>query len=57
MFQDDIFNEMRVENKLNETNLEFIGIYGLFGRYSIEIPFEKQVNIYIGENGLGKLRY
>lgn len=54
MFQDDIFNEMRVENKLNETNLEFIGIYGLFGRYSIEIPFEKQVNIYIGENGLGK---
>ena len=35
MFQDDIFNEMRVENKLNETNLEFIGIYGLFGRYSI----------------------
>ena len=54
MFRDDIFNEMRVQNKLNETNLEFIGIYGLFGRYSIEIPFEKQVNIYIGENGLGK---
>ncbi|MBS6559223.1 MAG: AAA family ATPase [Clostridiales bacterium] len=54
MFHDDIFNEMRVRNKLNETNLEFIGIYGLFGRYSIEIPFERQVNIYIGENGLGK---
>ena len=43
---------MSVKNKLNETNLEFIGIYGLFGRYNIEIPFEKQVNIYIGENGL-----
>lgn len=54
MFRNDIFNEMRVQNKVNETNLEFIGIYGLFGRYSIEIPFEKQVNIYIGENGLGK---
>lgn len=54
MFQNDIFDEIRVQNKLNKTNLEFIGIYELFGRYSIEIPFEKQVNIYIGENGLGK---
>lgn len=54
MLQDIIFGEMSVKNKLNETNLEFIGIYGLFGRYNIEIPFEKQVNIYIGENGLGK---
>lgn len=26
MFRDDIFNEMRVQNKLNETNLEFIAI-------------------------------
>lgn len=46
--------EMMVINKMNETNLEYIGVFGLFGRYNIEIPFEKQVNIFIGENGLGK---
>lgn len=48
------FFETEVLNKMNETNLEYIGICGLFGRYNIEIPFEKQVNIFIGENGLGK---
>lgn len=48
-----IFDE-RVYNRVNETNLEYIGIFGLFGRYNIEIPFDKQVNIFIGENGLGK---
>ena len=53
MIYDDLF-EMRVVNKLNETNLEYIGIFGLFDRYDIEIPFDQQVNIFIGENGLGK---
>ncbi len=48
------FLEMRVFNKVNETNLERITIIGLFGRYNIDIPFNKQVNIFIGENGLGK---
>lgn len=50
----DIVFEMQVKNKMNETNIEYIGIIGLFGRYNIEIPFDKQVNIFIGENGLGK---
>lgn len=50
----DSLSEMRVFNELNETNLEYIGIFGLFNRYNIEIPFDKQVNIFIGENGLGK---
>lgn len=54
MYQEKIFREVSVENRLNDTNLEYIGIYGLFGRYNIEIPFDKEVNIYIGENGLGK---
>lgn len=54
MNYDDKFEESEVKNMVNLSNLEFIGIYGLFGRYNIEIPFEKQVNIYIGENGLGK---
>ena len=47
-------SETEVLNIMNKTNLEYIGICGLFGRYNIEIPFEKQVNIFIGENGLGK---
>lgn len=47
-------NEKKVSNQVNETNLEYINIYGLFGTYNIEIPFDKQVNIFIGENGLGK---
>jgi len=47
-------SETEVLNITNKTNLEYIGICDLFGRYNIEIPFEKQVNIFIGENGLGK---
>lgn len=52
--QYDIMSMMRVFNEMNETNLEYIEILGLFGRYNVEIPFDKQVNILIGENGLGK---
>lgn len=50
----EIFLETKVINRVNETNLEKITINGLFGRYNIDIPFDKQVNIFIGENGLGK---
>lgn len=39
---------------LNKTNLGYIGIFGLFDLYNVEIDFDKQVNIFIGENGLGK---
>ena len=53
MKYDSLF-ETRVFNGVNETNLEYISIVGLFDRYNIEIPFDKQVNIFIGENGLGK---
>lgn len=53
MKYDSLF-ETRVFNGVNETNLEYIAIVGLFDRYNIEIPFDKQVNIFIGENGLGK---
>ena len=48
------FDEEPVMNRTNDTNLEFIEIKGLFGRYSVKINFDKEVNIYIGENGLGK---
>lgn len=48
------FYEEEVINKVNETNLERIVIVDLFGRYSVDIFFDKQVNIFVGENGLGK---
>lgn len=43
-----------VVNSLNSTNLEYIKIKGLFGYNDINLYFDKEVNIYIGENGLGK---
>lgn len=47
-------NTFRVVNGMNTTNLKSFKIFGLFGRYNIELPFDKEVNIFIGENGLGK---
>lgn len=39
---------------MNSTNLKHFIINGLFGRYNVALHFDKEVNIYIGENGLGK---
>lgn len=41
-------------NDVNKTNLSAFRIYGLFDRYNIDLSFDQTVNIYIGENGLGK---
>lgn len=43
-----------VVNNMNSTNLKSFKILGLFDRYNVELPFDKEVNIFIGENGLGK---
>lgn len=43
-----------VVNYMNKTNIKHFKIIGLFGRYDIDIPFNKVANIFIGENGLGK---
>lgn len=43
-----------IDNSNNDTALERITIKRLFGRNNITLNFEKEVNIYIGENGLGK---
>lgn len=48
------FDDIPVVNNMNETNLEYIKICGLFGTNDVELHFDKEVNIYIGENGLGK---
>lgn len=47
-------NKYKVYNDINMTNLEYINIYGLFGRFNALIPISQEVNIFIGENGLGK---
>lgn len=43
-----------VVNDMNSTNLKSFKIFGLFDRYDIDLPFNREVNIFIGENGLGK---
>ena len=43
-----------VNNDVNKTNLSAFYIYGLFDRYNVFLSFDRTVNIYIGENGLGK---
>lgn len=48
------YNSPLVVNEMNSTNLKSFKIFGLFSRYDVELPFNKQVNIFIGENGLGK---
>lgn len=54
LFFNDNDEDLIVENAPNETSLEKITIKGLFGRSDITLNFDKEVNIYIGENGLGK---
>lgn len=43
-----------VKNKINNTAIERFAIKGLFGRNDVTLNFKNEVNIYIGENGLGK---
>ena len=43
-----------VRNELSKINIEWFEIKGLFNRNNVKLDFEKQVNIYIGENGFGK---
>ena len=35
-------------------NIKSFSVYGLFGAYDVHIPFDEEVKILIGENGLGK---
>lgn len=48
------FNNDPITNNPNSTNLQYIKINGLFSRSNITLTFDDEVNIYIGENGLGK---
>ena len=37
-----------------KSNIQRFSIYGLFGRSDVHIPFDENIKILIGENGLGK---
>lgn len=37
-----------------KTIVEYFKIYGLFGKKDVALTFQKQVQIYVGENGIGK---
>lgn len=50
----EYYYNSRVINEMNKTNLRSFKLNGLFGQYNVELYFDKSVNIYIGENGLGK---
>ena len=51
---DNEFSENKVDVGENKTNIEYVNIIGLFGRYNVKVSLDNQVNIFIGENGLGK---
>ena len=53
MFIFDYENEP-VNNEYNKTAFKEISILGLFGKENVTLKFDKTVNIFIGENGLGK---
>ncbi len=48
------FDNELVDNKPNNTSIEQFTIKGLFDKNDVTLNFENEVNIYIGENGLGK---
>ena len=46
-------NKEKALNTDNQTNLQSFQINGLFGRYVTTMDFNRGVNVFIGENGLG----
>ncbi len=42
------------ENGFNTTNIKSFQINNLFKRMTVKLDFQKEVNIFVGENGLGK---
>ena len=36
------------------TKIQYFRIYNLFNQYNVSLNFEDNVNIFLGENGMGK---
>lgn len=51
---DDFINKKNIVKNINQTNLKAFQIEGLFGEYTVKLDFDNKVNVFIGENGLGK---
>lgn len=49
-----LFEYEPVNNNHNRTAIKELSILGLFGKENVTLKFDKTVNIFIGENGLGK---
>ncbi len=49
-----IYYDKQVINGMNSTRIKQFKINGLFGRRDVCLNLQKEVNIFIGENGLGK---
>jgi predicted ATP-dependent endonuclease of OLD family len=43
-----------MDNKMNTSNIKSFSVYGLFGTDDIHIPFDENIKILVGENGIGK---
>lgn len=41
-------------NKINSSKIKSFSVFGLFGTNNVHIPFDEDIKILIGENGLGK---
>ena len=45
---------INMNNKMNTSNIKSFSVYGLFGTDDIHIPFDENIKILVGENGIGK---
>ena len=44
----------KIKRKMKPNSIKSFSIYGLFGTNDVHIPFDENIKILIGENGLGK---
>lgn len=49
-----LINNDNLINYINTSSIRRVKINGLFGTNNIDITFDSSVNIFVGENGLGK---
>lgn len=47
-------NNVNLIDYINNSSIRRIKINGLFGTHNIDIAFDSSVNVFVGENGLGK---
>jgi predicted ATPase len=45
---------INMDNKMNTSNIKSFSVYGLFGTDEVHIPFDENIKILVGENGIGK---